>query len=543
MNSVFRFVAVLFFVKSGFLSAQISPGELSNAHKNLEGIDNCTKCHTIGKSLSNDNCLNCHGEIRSRIQSKKGYHATVATKQCVDCHKEHHGRNFSIIHFNKAAFDHAQVGFVLENKHASLQCEQCHTSTKIIAKDIRALSAERKMTTMLGLSNECSSCHTDEHKGQFTASCDQCHGTKEWKHALKFSHDKARFQLIGAHTRVECLQCHKRTWANETAIQFVKMEFGSCASCHADPHKGKFKQECSQCHTPASWQQIKGKKFNHALTQFPLKGKHAALKCEQCHAKNKKEKNIAGEIGFKITQFKECRNCHSDAHAKQFDHRSDTGRCESCHTENGFVPATFSIAEHQKSRFVLNGAHGAVPCTKCHLDGQVNAKSTKIFHWTEMPACTTCHVDIHKGQFALRMTNGCETCHTTSSWQELLFTHEKTGFPLRAKHAVIRCSQCHTLNNGVVQYSGIKKECNACHTDQHAGQFAAKGKTECELCHSEKSWRPAQFDHNTRSRFALTGKHAVLPCNQCHKQGTVNGQLTIIYKPLGTTCVDCHPTQ
>lgn len=543
MNGMVRYTAGLFFVLSGFVSAQISPGELSNAHKDLEGMDHCTQCHTIGKSLSNENCLQCHGEIRSRIQTKKGYHATVASKQCVECHKEHHGRNFSIIRFDRSAFDHTPVGFTLDNKHASLKCEECHTSERIAAKDIRALSAERISRTMLGLSKECRSCHTDEHKGQFTASCDQCHDTKEWKRAAKFSHDKARFHLTGAHTAVQCVRCHKKTWAEGTTAQFIQLEFGSCASCHADPHNGKFKQACDQCHTPTTWQQIKGKAFDHALTRFPLKGKHALLTCEQCHPKNKHEKNVTGEIGFRISRFKECRNCHADAHAQQFDHRADKGRCESCHTENGFAPATYSIADHQRSRFALSGAHAAVPCIKCHLDGNVNAKSTKIFHWSSLPACTACHTDIHKGQFAARMTNGCETCHTTLSWQELLFSHEKSGFPLRGKHAAIPCSQCHRSNNGTVQYTGTTKECNACHADRHAGQFATKGTTECALCHTDKSWRPAMFDHNTRSRFALTGKHAAIACNQCHKQGTVNRQLTVIYKPMGTTCVDCHPTQ
>jgi hypothetical protein len=536
-----RFITPLLFVLSVSLFGQISPGELSNAHKNLEGIDNCTKCHTIGRAISDDNCLTCHAEIRTRVAQKKGYHATVAGKPCVECHKEHHGRNFSIIHFDKSAFDHSQTGFVLENKHAALKCEQCHTPSRIAAKDILSLSTGRKSTTLLGLSKECRSCHTDEHKGQFSALCTQCHSTKEWKHAEKFSHAKTQFQLTGAHARVECQQCHKRTWGDGAAIQFVKMEFGSCASCHDDPHRGKFKQECAQCHETISWQQIKGKQFNHAMTQFPLKGKHALLQCEQCHAKNQKEKNIAGETGFKITHFHECRNCHADAHAKQFEYRTDKGRCESCHTESGFTPATFSPAEHTTARFALTGAHVAIPCIKCHADGKVNAKSTKLFRWNQLPMCTTCHADIHQGQFASKMTNGCETCHSTQSWQEVTFSHEKTNFPLRGKHIVIQCSACHKLEGEVVHYVGLKKECTACHADQHAGQFAVKGTTDCASCHSDQRWRPAQFDHNTRSRFALTGKHAAIPCSQCHKQGMVNKQMTMMYKPLGTACVDCHP--
>jgi len=538
-----RTIITFLSVATAGLRGQISPGELSKAHQHLEGIEHCTKCHTIGKALSNDNCLTCHREIRVRLAQKTGYHASVAGKQCVDCHKEHHGRDFSIIHFNRSAFNHSQVGFSLEHKHATLKCEQCHTPSNIRAKDILALSEERRATTMLGLSKECSACHRDEHRGQFTVSCNHCHGTKEWKSAEKFSHTRTRFPLIGAHAKVECVQCHKRTWNGGTAMQFVKMEFVSCASCHTDPHKGRFAKECAQCHSPVSWRKIKGKEFDHAMTAFPLKGKHAMVKCEQCHAKSSKDTNVSGEVGFKITRFHECRNCHADAHAQQFDHRADRGRCEACHNESRFTPTLFSLAEHQTTRFPLTGAHRAVPCIKCHQEGKVQAKSTKIFRWGEIQTCTTCHTDIHQGQFAGKMPNGCETCHSTQSWEELRFSHEKTHFPLRGKHSVIDCSRCHIQNNGITQYAGMNTECSSCHKDRHAGQFAKNGKTECNACHTEQHWRPTLFDHNIHSRFALTGKHALISCAQCHKQGIVNNQRTIIYKPLGTTCVECHPAQ
>jgi hypothetical protein len=39
------------------LSAQISPGDLSNPHSNLEGISNCTQCHVLGNKQTNEKCL------------------------------------------------------------------------------------------------------------------------------------------------------------------------------------------------------------------------------------------------------------------------------------------------------------------------------------------------------------------------------------------------------------------------------------------------------------------------------------------------------
>ena len=51
--------------------AQISPGELSSAHSNLEGMSNCTKCHSLGSQIGNKECLNCHTEIKKLIDTKK----------------------------------------------------------------------------------------------------------------------------------------------------------------------------------------------------------------------------------------------------------------------------------------------------------------------------------------------------------------------------------------------------------------------------------------------------------------------------------------
>lgn len=522
---------------------QISPGDLSEAHKNLEGMGNCTNCHTIGKSISNQNCLHCHTEINTRIGNKKGYHATVSSKECVECHKEHHGRTFALIRFDKTVFDHAQVGYTLEGKHRVLKCEQCHTSEKITAKDIIAFSGARKSTTFLGLSTACLSCHKDEHRGQFKAECTTCHTMKEWKPASKFSHAVASFKLEGAHVTVECSKCHRKNLENGTVTQFTGMEFESCQSCHTDPHKGKFKQQCAQCHTVESWHTVKSSAFDHNATLFPLKGKHSTLRCEQCHPKNPKERNPSGDVGFHIVRFTQCKNCHADAHAKQFDGRKDQGACNACHTEKGFAGSIYSITDHNSLRFRLTGGHAAIPCVKCHRDGMVNAKSTKQFHWKDDLSCTTCHTDVHKGQFKNKMPDGCESCHTTDAWDELKFSHAKTGFPLKGKHAVIQCALCHKPQNGIAQYTGLPVLCNQCHQDQHAGQFEKSSGTQCERCHTEQSWKSLLFDHNTQSRFALTGKHETVQCEKCHKETVIRNKRTVQYKPLEAACVNCHPAQ
>ena len=57
-------------------NGQISPGDLTSAHAHLEGISNCTQCHVLGDKVTNDKCLPCHKEINTRIQQRKGYHAS-----------------------------------------------------------------------------------------------------------------------------------------------------------------------------------------------------------------------------------------------------------------------------------------------------------------------------------------------------------------------------------------------------------------------------------------------------------------------------------
>src|SRR5512139_2822916 len=90
------------------LFAQISPGDLAQPHSALEGMSNCTQCHTLGAKVSNEKCLTCHTEIKERVDANKGYHSSseVKAKSCVACHNDHHGRTFEIIRFDKQNFDH-----------------------------------------------------------------------------------------------------------------------------------------------------------------------------------------------------------------------------------------------------------------------------------------------------------------------------------------------------------------------------------------------------------------------------------------------------
>ena len=137
MKKIFFFVSIsLIFTAKSF--AQLSPGELSKAHANLEGLSNCTKCHELGDQVRKEKCLSCHKEIKQLIKNNRGYHSSAEVKRrdCWKCHSEHNGRNFQVVKFDENKFDHSKTTFGLKGKHADIKCDECHNSKFISDKNI-----------------------------------------------------------------------------------------------------------------------------------------------------------------------------------------------------------------------------------------------------------------------------------------------------------------------------------------------------------------------------------------------------------------------
>ncbi len=57
-------------------------------------------------------------------------------KQCVECHKDHFGKTFSMIKFDKKKFNHDETTYKLEGEHKKIECEKCHNNEKIKDEDI-----------------------------------------------------------------------------------------------------------------------------------------------------------------------------------------------------------------------------------------------------------------------------------------------------------------------------------------------------------------------------------------------------------------------
>ena len=509
------------------LSGQLSPGDLSESHAHLEGMSNCTKCHVLRKSVSNDKCLDCHSEIASRIKAGKGYHVSseVKGKECASCHNDHHGRKFQMIRFDKEQFDHGLAGYELQGAHERIDCSKCHNKELISDSKLCGRSG-----TFLGLGQACTDCHEDFHQGTLGMQCTSCHGYDRFRPAPGFEHNNAAFRLLGKHKVVACAKCHQTTTRKGTKFQVFKgISHKSCTNCHQDVHKKRFGQDCRKCHSEVSFRQIKRSgNFKHAATGFLLKGKHASVSCASCHK---------GAYSAKLKHSR-CTDCHTDYHRKQFDTGPSVPDCSECHSENGFSPSLFTLEKHKQSPFALNGAHLAIPCFDCH-------KKTDRWEFRRIgKSCNNCHEDIHAAVLDQKYypDKQCSACHKDSRWSDISFDHALTGYLLEGAHGKQSCSSCHFKagEQGLrsQQFSQLSADCLDCHKEVHYGQFGSQG-TSCLKCHDYFDWKAGLFNHNLTA-FPLDGRHQNVACNKCHPKVTEEGQIYTRYKPISTTCESCH---
>ncbi len=572
-----RFVVLLVLAMAGSARADLfSPGELSRAHGNLSGLSQCTKCHPEGKQLSQGTCLACHDELQPRLNKGLGLHGRIKDEKrnCELCHGEHKGEDFKLIDWGtggQKTFKHDRTGWALKGKHADTKCASCHEKRLMSATAVKLL--DKRPGTMLGLATGCTDCHFDEHRGQQQEDCEYCHVEKDWKPAPGFNHDDTQYPLRGKHIKVKCTGCHDTEKdpdahgfpapKNETFLRFAPLEHRACLDCHKDWHAtqstGSFGPRCQSCHTVDGWHIIRNsakERGFHDKTNFPLKGAHLDVDCNSCHGGfpgvPHKLKPIAHDL---------CTNCHADAHEGQLTVNGRLPDCTKCHSEQGFAPAKFSLADHAKTKYALEGAHQVVACASCHpptpaLKAKIPKPvlvdlrrrhreelfSTAMFDFTK-PAekCESCHTDVHKAQFK---DKACDSCHQVASFKKVKFDHQKDSrYPLESGHVKVACEKCHFAPNAkeAVKYKPLDQACKSCHADVHAGQFATAPQS-CETCHAATSWKNLRFKHEPPfTKFVLDGQHAKAKCEACHKPLEVATSVKAVqYKPLPQTCEGCH---
>jgi len=523
-------------------SAQLSPGPLSSPHSHLNGLKKCSSCHKLGSRDIGEKCLDCHQEIAAMRQGGPGMHSGGEFSNCVDCHVEHQGEDYELIYWPDGPdeFDHKTVGFEKTGKHAELDCRKCHNAKYVV--DASSLKAKNKNLgrTYLGLDSACTSCHADVHGKSEAASraCTDCHETNRWRPAPLFAHDKTPFPLDGKHKAVDCAKCHVPavdTTDKPSSLVFASQPHAACSDCHLDPHAGALGVDCRQCHSTAGWLLIQGASFDHTKTRYPLEGKHATVTCAGCHAQERKK-----------PKFDACNDCHGDAHGGTVVAKARLTLCEDCHTVDGFRPARFPLAKHKETAFPLRGAHQATPCYACHRPLGTGPHPRAADLTPLHDDCIACHQDPHRGQTEKYSTGGgCLSCHNEDSWRSVTFDHGVTGFVLDGRHAVADCLGCHRKSGSELPFSGSIKYCAGCHKDVHGDQFADKttadgGFVACDRCHVTVDWLAEKFDHDRDSRFTLKGGHERVACTGCHRPLEPGNDRLLHFKPLPTSCQDCH---
>ena len=491
----------------------LSPGPLSGAHASIEGDDECTKCHESGNKVVVRLCLDCHKDLGGELAASRGLHGRqYRGKPCEECHVEHVGRNTRLIRWPGGAMeklDHALTGWALDGGHAKVACLKCHTQ-----------SSPQHKPQFVGVKTTCAGCHKDPHAGRFTAACEKCHATASWPafDRNRFDHGLARFALTGKHATTACEKCH-----TGAPPKWQPLGFATCEACHADPHRGQFAPKaCSACHDTGAWASGNEKiRTNHP--GLSLAAGHARVACRACHDRGNDKPPSRGS---------RCESCHRPVHLAKFG-----ARCETCHASIKWVGLAEAVGRdnHGKTRYPLAGRHQAVACAQCHPASRPVAQR---FRQLAFAACTACHADSHRGEFA--RNNDCAQCHRVDGFAPTTFgfvEHGRTRFALEGKHVAVPCSSCHPGARPRLAFAVARQTCRDCHANPHGTQFDAEiAAGGCAQCHTPLDWHQAKIDHST---WPLAGAHARTACAACHGVQQKGAQ-PAAYRGIPRDCEGCH---
>lgn len=418
--------------------------DLSRTFLGLESA--CLGCHEDEHrgQVAADSCLDCHGPsawkpaetfdhgrtgfpLTGRHQQRActDCHATridpespqpepylvfgvTAFQRCTDCHRDPHesrlGADCQRCHstagwaaYDRRQFDHGRSRFPLAGEHRRVSCESCH---------------RRGDSFRIARFAVCADCHGDSHLAQFAelpdaGACEGCH-TVEGFRPSTFDlrrHQESGYPLEGAHLASPCNACHQMVETGELsrhaplpaplagaelpgrALQF-RFASTDCFACHQDPHLGEVAGYvddggCESCHELDSWRLIS---FDHDLTEFPLRGRHAGPRCEECH--QPVEVGTSRErIGLEGAS-PECSSCHRDSHFGQFVTADGTAGCRRCHDLESWKATLFDHGPD--SVYPLDGAHLRVPCDGCHKT-EMRGEQSFVRYRPLATACESCH--------------------------------------------------------------------------------------------------------------------------------------------------------
>lgn len=412
-----------------------------------------------------------------------------------------------------------------------LKCLDCHTEIRQRLAERRGLHASFLAAHAAGA--ECAQCHSEHNGADFQLV--------HWQPSREaFDHSKAGYVLEGRHAGVSCENCHKADNIPQAARPGIIVKdlnhtyLGlprNCTACHRDEHRGQLASDCARCHTLETWKPAA--RFRHSAAKFPLTGAHEKVPCRKCHPLVPDPKPYAQYVGL---SFEKCTACHTDPHKGSF-----AAPCQSCHTTSSWKQVKgLEGFDHSKTNFPLLGKHRSVSCSDCHTKGDFKAPLPHA-------RCMDCHRDAHRSQFKARADAGeCSACHTVEGFKPSTLgvkEHAATNYPLQGKHQAVVCAKCHIPKGEDTLFKITATSCKDCHRDVHNGQFAAPPHlNRCESCHDVEGFRPSHFAlaRHKETRFPLTGAHAAVTCEQCHKPLAPGSTDAVKYRFEDRSCSACH---
>ncbi|MCB2219010.1 MAG: hypothetical protein KQI35_01355 [Bacteroidetes bacterium] len=401
---------------------------LEGAHVTISA--DCFECHQGNYTTTPNTCFGCHADEYNQTNDPNHQTAQFPT-ECEACHTQSA--------WEPATFNHDGQFFPIysgEHQGEWDQCSDCHSDPTNYAIF------------------QCLTCHPqgemdDEHEGipgyaYNSINCLECH--PDGSSASGFDHSITNFPLTGAHTTIDCSDCHEGGYTNTP---------DECVGCHlenfnqtTDPNhiESGFPQECEICHTtnpgwtPAS--------YSGHDEIYPLTGAHTTISCFDCHE------------GNYTNTPNECAGCHQE-NFNQTNNPSHndlglTNECALCHTTNpDWQPAAFPVHDEY---YVLQGAHVSIAndCFECHEDNYNTTPNT----------CYGCHLDDYNAtndppHQSAQFPTDCETCHTQNAWEPSTFNHDGQYFPIYSGEHEGEWDQCSDCHNDPSNYAIF--QCLSCH--------------------------------------------------------------------------------
>lgn len=361
-------------------------------------------------------------------------------------------------------------------------------------------------------------------------NCLKCHGTKH-----------------GRAMDAQCLACHKEIASLVAAKRGLHGQgpLSDCAKCHPDHGGTDF--------ALVKWD-APPEQFDHRRAGWALEGKHARLKCADCHAKPEYRTGTAASVAPGALSMNSwlgldvrCGACHEDVHKGALGNA-----CTNCHAGETFKVPKF---DHTKTTYPLTGKHATVECTKCHMAASLTlpvdreGKPKPLYKPLPHAECSACHKDPHAG----RLGAACSKCHVTTGFKEVpreSFDHSRTRYPLTGAHRRARCETCHDPRPGAHVERPAFDRCTACHADAHRGLATLAGQpADCGACHTTESYAPSTYtiEKHASTSYPLLGKHRDVTCRKCHVKLAENapdaagqGPARIVMRPRHERCTSCH---